>query len=51
MDKGSNTSLITTKLADALFLEGKVNLTTVLKACNPVGQSVSRIHHDIDLQD
>ena len=32
MDEGSNTSLITTKLANALFLEGKVKLTTVLKA-------------------
>ena len=51
MDKGSNTSLITTKLTDSLFLEGKVKLTTVLKACDKVGQSVSRIHHEIDLED
>ena len=34
MDEGSNTSLITTKLANALFLKGKVKLTTVLKACD-----------------
>ena len=51
MDEGSNTLLITTKLADSLFLEGKVKLTTVLKACDKVGQSVSRIHHEIDLVD
>ena len=51
MDEVSNTSLITTKLADSLFLEGKVKLTTVLKACDKVGQSVSRIHHEIDLED
>ena len=34
MDEGSNTLLITTKLANALFLKGKVKLTTVLKACD-----------------
>ena len=34
MDKGSNTSLITTKLANALYLKGKVQLTTVLMACD-----------------
>ena len=51
MDEGSNTLLITTKLADSLFLEGKVKLTTVLKACDKVGQSVSHIHHEIDLED
>ena len=51
MDEGSNTSLITTKLADALLLKGKLKLTTILKACDQVGQSVPRIHHDIDLQD
>ena len=51
MDEGSNTSLITTKLANALFLKGKVRLTTVLKACDRVGQSESRIHHDVILQD
>ena len=51
MDEGSNTSLITTKLANALYLEGKVKLTTVLKACDKVGQAVSHIHHEIDLED
>ena len=51
MDEGSNTSLITTKLPDSLFLEGKVKLTTVLKACDKVGESILRIHHEIDLVD
>ena len=32
MDEGSNTSLITTKLAEALHLEGKVMLTMIFKA-------------------
>ena len=50
MDEDSNTSLITTKLANALFLKGKVRLTTVLKACDRVGQSESRIHHDVVLK-
>ena len=49
MDEGSNTSLITTRLANVLFLEGKVKLTTVLKACDRVCKSVSRIHHDVIL--
>ena len=51
MDEGNNTSLITTKLANALFLKGKVRLTTVLKACDQVGQSESQIHHNVILQD
>ena len=51
MDEDSHTSLITTKLADALYLEGKVKLTTVLKACDKVGQAVSHIHHEVDLED
>ena len=34
MDEGSNTLLITTKLANALYLKGKVQLTTVLKPCD-----------------
>ena len=51
MDEGSNTSLITTKLANALFLKGKVKLTTVLKACDRTTQSESRIHHEVILQD
>ena len=33
-DEGSNVSLITKKLADELFLEGKLKLTTILKACD-----------------
>ena len=51
MDKGSNTSLITTKLANALFLKGKVRLTTVLKACDRTTQAESCIHHEVILQD
>ena len=45
MDKGSNTSLITTKLANALYLKGKVQLTTVLKVCYKTTQAESCIHH------
>ena len=51
MDEGSNTLLITTKLASVLYLEGKVKLTTVLKACDKVGQAISHIHHEVDLKD
>ena len=51
MDEGSNTSLITTKLADALRLEGKVMLTMVLKAGEEVAQPVPHKHHVIDLED
>ena len=51
MDEGSNTSLITTKLANALYLKGKVQLTTVLKACNKTTQAESCIHHEVTLQD
>ena len=47
MDEGSNTLLITMKLANALYLEGKVKLTTVLKACDKVSQAVSHIHHEV----
>ena len=51
MDKGSNTLHITTKLANVLFLKGKVKLTTVLKACDWAAQSESQIHHKVVLQD
>merc|ERR1711873_258324 len=51
MDEGSNTSLITSKLANALYLEGKVKLTTVLKACDKVSQAISHIHHEVELED
>ena len=51
MDEGSNTLLITTTLANALYLQGKVKLTTVLKACNKVSQAVSHIHHEVELED
>ena len=51
MDKGSNTSLITTKLANALYLKGKVQLTTVLKACDKTTQAESCIHHEVTFQD
>ena len=51
MDEGSNISLITTKLANALYLQGKVKLTTVLKACDKVSQAVSHVHHEVELED
>ena len=41
MDKGSNTLLITTKLANALFLKGKIKLTPVLKASDRTTQAES----------
>ena len=49
LDKGSNTSLITKKLANALYLKGKVQLTTVLKACDKATQAESCIHHVVTL--
>merc|ERR1712240_901537 len=39
MDKGSNTSLIRTKLANALFLKGKIKLTIVIKAFDGTTQA------------
>ena len=51
MDEGSNTLLITTKLANALYLKGKVQLTKVLKTCNRTTQAESCIHHEVILQD
>ena len=51
MDEGSNTSLITMKLANALYLQGKVKLTTVLKACDKVSQAISHVHHEVKLED
>ena len=51
MNEGSNTSLITTKLANALYLKGKVQLTTVLKACDKATQAESCIHHEVILWD
>ena len=51
MDESSNTSLITTKLANALYPKGKVQLTTVLKACDRTTQTESCIHHEVILQD
>ena len=51
MDEGSNTLLITSKLANALYLKGKVQRTTVLKACDKDTQAKFRIHHEVTLQD
>ena len=51
MDEGSNTLLITSKLANALYLKGKVRRTTVLKACDKDMQAEFRIHHEVILQD
>ena len=48
MDEGSNMSLITSKLANSLYLKGKVKLATVLKACEKVGETVSRIHQRLN---
>ena len=49
IDKGSNTSLITSKLAKALYLKGKVQHTTVLKACDKDTQAEFLIHHEVTL--
>ena len=49
MDKGSHTSLITLKLADALYLKGKVRHTTILKACDKDTQAEFRIHQGVIL--
>ena len=51
MDEGSNTSLITSKLANALYLKGKVQCTTVLKACDKDTKAKFRIHHEVTLRD
>ena len=51
MDEGSNTSLITLKLANALYLKGKVQRTTVLKACDKDTKAEFRIHHEVTLRD
>ena len=51
VDEGSNILVITTKLANALYLKGKVQLTTVLKVCDWTTQTESRIHHEVTLQD
>ena len=50
-DKGSNVSLITKKLANELFLEGRSKLTSIMKACDQVAQAIPWIHNDILLQD
>ena len=51
MDKGSNTLLITLKLTNPLYLKGKVQCTTVLKACDKDTQAKFRIHHEVTLRD
>ena len=51
LDEGFNTSLITTKLAEALHLEGKIMLTTIFKAGDEIAQPVPYKHHVIDLED
>ena len=51
MDEGSNTSLITTKLSNSLFLQGKVKLTNVTKACEKDGKTRAMIHHNIEFVD
>ena len=49
MDEGSNTSLIMLKLANALYLKGKVQCKTVLKACDKDTKAEFRIHHEVTL--
>ena len=51
LDKGSNTSLITTKIAEALHLEGKIMLTMILKAGEEIAQPVPHKHNVIVLED
>ena len=51
IDGGSNTSAISTKLARSLFLQGKVKLTTLTRACERTGQTQPTIHHTIELTD
>merc|ERR1712240_621141 len=51
MDESKNTLLITSKLANALYLKGKVQCTTVLKACDKDTQAKFCIHHEVILQD
>ena len=51
MDEGSNTSLITSKLVNSLYLKEKIKLTTVTKACERIGETEARIHHKIELTD
>ena len=51
IDEGSNTSAISTKLAHALYLQGKVKLTTLTRACERTGQTEPTIHHVIELTD
>ena len=51
MDEGSNMSFITTKLAEALHLEGEFKLTTIFKAGEEIARPVLYKHHVIDLKD
>ena len=51
MDEGSNTSLISTKLAKSLNLVGEPRITTVTKACETRGQTQVKIHHTLKLID
>ena len=51
MDEGSNSLLITSKLANALYLKGKVQCTTVLKACDKDTRVEFCIHHEVTLRD
>ena len=51
MDEGSNTSFITTKLAEALHLEGEVKLTRIFKAGEEIAWPVPYKHHVIELKD
>ena len=48
-DEGSNTSLISSKLVNSLYLTGKKRLTTVSKACDREGKTQARTHHQVEL--
>ena len=51
IDEGSETSAITAKLARALFLQGKIKLTTITKAFEKSGQTEPKTHHVVELTD
>ena len=51
MDERSNTSFITTKLAEALKMEGEVKLTKIFKAGEERARPVPYKHHVIELKD
>ena len=51
LDEGSNISLISSKIAKALGLKGKIMLTTICKAGNKITGPVPYKHHVLNLKD